>query len=109
MPDEDGYPTEAELEKIRMWNHPTNNWRPKFDFTGLLDYIRGLWKYDDYFQGPDVNGIYHISTGGWSGNESLMSALEEDVLFWMMCWQKSERGGHYEFEVRPITRSEATE
>jgi hypothetical protein len=42
---------------------------------------------------------WSISTGGWSGNESLIEALQRNHIFWSLCWMKSERGGHFVFEV----------
>jgi len=45
---------------------------------------------------------YH--TGGWSGNEDVIGALKNNLLFWPMFWQKSTRGGHYFFRIYPIKR-----
>jgi hypothetical protein len=39
-----------------------------------------------------------LHTGGWSGNEEIISVLQNSM-FWVMYWQKSERGGHYYFEL----------
>ena len=96
--DADGYPTEEELEKIRTWSHP------KYDYTGLLDYVGSHWWYPEYFhKEPTKAGAqYKISTGGWSGNEELIGALQENLVFWGLCWVSSRRGGHYEFETRKL-------
>ena len=29
-----------------------------------------------------------------------MSALQDNFLFWSMCWKQTRRGGHYIFEIR---------
>ena len=42
---------------------------------------------------------FELHTGGWSGNEEIMSALRSSM-FWILYWMKSERGGHYYFTVR---------
>jgi hypothetical protein len=91
--DNDGYPEEHELKSVRLWPHECG-WR------GLMDNVRDLWKYPDYFGGPDEKGMYKLSTGGWSGNEEIIYALQKNTMFWMMCWVSSRRGGHYEFEVK---------
>ena len=91
----DEYPREDELKTIEEWDFRKNS------ITDLLDFVRRLWKYDDRFvlTGKKVLRLY-LSTGGWSGNESLIIALRQNFLFWAMCWKKQERGGHYWFTVR---------
>ena len=43
---------------------------------------------------------YRIATGGWSGNEDVIDALEDsEGMFWIVCWQESKRGGAYQFEI----------
>lgn len=88
----DEYPTIAELRRVRAW--------PLEDgFDALLEYVRGLWWMPDWGW-RQTQRRYYISTGGWSGNEDLITALEENrSLFWVICWVSSRRGGHYEFEV----------
>lgn len=39
-----------------------------------------------------------LHTQGWSGNESIVNALQK-TMFWFMFWQKSVRGGHYYFKI----------
>jgi len=88
--DADGYPDEEELKRIREWP-------PQDGYVTLLEYVRILWRYQDYF--TRSSNRYYLSTGGWSGNESLVEALAQNMVFWAMCWRLSKRGGHYEFEV----------
>ena len=88
----DDYPDDDELEKIKKWR-----WD---DSKGLMEYVCDLWR--DYgFIKQDEN-IYELSTGGWSGNEDIIGALQENTMFWAMYWWSSRRGGHYEFRVRNI-------
>lgn len=92
MADADGYPDERDLERIREW--------PWADFPGLMEFVRSIWWMPEW--GWRKHGAqYSISTGGWSGNESIIAALADNRLFWMTCWESSRRGGHYTFTVRP--------
>lgn len=86
----DGYPTESTCQAIREW--------PYSDLPGLFDFMQAAWSYPTLFT-PDGSGGYRISTGGWSGNEGLIDAMQENVMAWSLCWQSSKRGGHYEFEI----------
>jgi hypothetical protein len=76
------------------------------DFKGLMEFCRKAWKWETYFNiKEDENEssktlICEISTGGWSGNESIIGALQDNMMFWMMCWEQSRRGGHYIFNVK---------
>jgi hypothetical protein len=85
----DGYPTEATLEAIKQWPHT--------DFDGLVSFCARAWHYCDYWARDGQHIEAH--TGGWSGNESTINALGENLMFWLMCWQESKRGGHYVFEL----------
>lgn len=63
---------------------------------GLIDHLQKLWEWDDYIS---WDGEYlELHTGGWSGNEMVIMALEK-TFFWFFYWQKSERGGHYYFTI----------
>jgi hypothetical protein len=109
MPDDDGYPTEQELERIRSWAKDSAAAKEPLQFTALMDYLRGIWWMPTWgFHGPheakdeffDTNiRRYQLSTGGWSGNEDLIEALQQNFFFWSFCWQSSRRGGHYVFEI----------
>ncbi len=43
--------------------------------------------------------ILELHTGGWSANEEIINTLQDNKLFWLMWWWKTERGGYYTFEI----------
>lgn len=89
----DGYPEKHELKKIEKWDYN--------DFEGLMEYVKELlWQYADCGYWKKGRKYYRISTGGWSGNEEIIGALQANLMFWSMCWVSSRRGGHYMFEIR---------
>ena len=87
--DKDGYPDDLELETIRTWDCN--------DFHGLMAYVHELWKYADCGYWKQDEDVYHISTGGWSGNEDIIAAMNKNEMFWTLRWCSSKRGGHYVF------------
>lgn len=96
---DDGYPTEADRKVIAAW--------PFGQFRELMECIRQAWHFGDWGwseEDADDDGTkvrrYTISTGGWSGNETLIGAMQDNYLFWATCWVQSRRGGHYVFEVK---------
>lgn len=95
---EAGYPSETSLDIIRKWEI--------HDYAHLMDFVRDIWKYADWgwTETPHEKGgtLYTISTGGWSGNEDIIGALQDNQMFWIMCWQSARRGGHFEFQVSPM-------
>ena len=98
--DANGYPDDDELDKIANW--------PAADAIGLLRYVKHLWKYPEYWNECGT-GCCQISTGGWSGNEDLIAAMEKNRMWWLFHWHSSKRGGHYEFRACIPTKSEAVE
>lgn len=94
--DEDGYPTQETIDRVRTW--------PAEDTPGLFAFLQALWAYRDRFVPETVTELgrdrvhWHVSTGGWSGHEDLIEALEQNRLVWLLCWIQSRRGGHYIFE-----------
>ena len=92
MLDENNYPDEESLEKIRKWDIF------KQGVSGLLELIEENtnWADRQIYQGKRGKYIYH--TGGWSGNEDVIEALTHTT-FWFLFWQMSKRGGHYYFRI----------
>ena len=90
MLDRDGYPTEEALNTIKTWNRGDRQ---------LFEYIQDLWWPGEW--GFTVDGDeYRLATGGWSGNEDIIGAMQDNFMFWMRCWMESHRGGLYVFRVR---------
>lgn len=77
-----GYPTEETLERIRTWPTPTFA-----DMHAAMDFAGRAWRSPEYWERtvervgalrPQI--VYTFSTGGWSGNESIVSAIEANVM-----------------------------
>ena len=100
--DEDGYPTDIALQAIQQWH-----WT---DVRGWFEFIHSIWWMADWgwteTYGPDEHdpekAVTRISmaTGGWSGNESCIRAMQSNNMMWHLNWLQSRRGGHYIFELR---------
>lgn len=100
------YPTDEQLQRIESWPHD--------DPAGWFAFIKASgnywpeesWGWDE-MDGPDPEcwyldkpgRIYRISTGGWSGNESILGAMVKNLTLWGITWVSRRRGGHYEFQV----------
>ena len=101
--DGDGYPSRGALTKIRNWKV-----RDQASLEAFWAFVRRTWKPPDYFQEHEP-GHWYLSTGGWSGNEDVIRALDRNYVFWSLCWQQSRRGGHYIFHIadriRPVMLS----
>ena len=100
--DEDGYPTEAALEIVRIWH-----WS---DAQGWFEFIKSIWYMSswgwsesdaehEYIKDSKVH-VYNISTAGWSGNESIIREMQNSNMMWHLNWVQSRRGGHYIFELK---------
>ena len=99
MPDRDGYPTDEELSRIAKW--------PAEDPFGWFEFIKSCWWAADWgwteFDGKDDEQacrVFQLSTGGWSGNEDILSTMKTHCILWSLSWQEHRRGGHYTFRVR---------
>lgn len=85
----DPYPTEEEVARIKEWPHE--------DLRGLMEFVRSLWWPDQKI--PQDGNTYRLATGGWSGNEDIVSALRSNMMFWVLCWESSRRGGLHIFTL----------
>lgn len=94
------YPSDADLKKIAEWD--------VYDPFGLVEFIRPIWHYGDWgfkIKGGSKVKTLTLHTGGWSGNESTIAALQDNG-FWTLYWDTSSRGGHYTFKIRMVRWSD---
>ena len=92
------YPSEKELKTIKEWDVL------KKPVADLLEFIKSIWWTPDWgfkLKGKEVLRL-ELHTGGWSGNEDIIRALQDNLMFFTLYWQKTYRGGHYYFEIRKI-------
>jgi hypothetical protein len=93
------YPTDEQLEAIKAYHGN--------DADGMVPLIEAAYNqhygamrledaHDDILDRPLKR--LTLITGGWSGNEDIIHALETNAIWWMVTWRLSERGGRYVFE-----------
>lgn len=96
------YPTDEQLNEIENWDY-------KLGFMPLIDYIESLW-WNPSWGFKLYKGRNHLfkrrvlklqlHTGGWSGNERIIEALQRNYIFWAICFYKEIVGGHFWFHIR---------
>lgn len=100
--DNEGYPEAKELQLIKDWDYK--------DVFNLIEYLYERWHFGAWgfnqswgrqsLTKKNVLNV-HMSTGGWSGNESLIHALKENQFFCLLWHAQWNRGGHYKFCINP--------
>lgn len=100
--DKDGYPTDESLQIIRDWKITSN-----FAIKDLLAYAEKCWRYKFKIRarGTGQKRWIYIATSGWSGNEDVIRALQDNRVFWALCWLESRRGGGFKFLTSPVKES----
>ena len=96
--DKNNYPDEKSLKEIKEWDIL------KQGVQGLLDLVEENTHLADWSFSITGKRVlrFEYHTGGWSGNEDVINALHHNILFWPLFWEKSTRGGHYYFKIKPI-------
>jgi len=95
------YPTDEQLDAVKSWDFRAATVTAWFQFIKTIWWMPD-WGWHEYDGVDDFEHrirVYHISTGGWSGNESIISAMVGTV-GWMVSFYQHRRGGHYEFRVK---------
>ena len=88
--DDDGYPEGGMLRSVTLW--------PATLRHEWLDYIAQNWPPTGKATWGDDE--LRLVTGGWSGCEEIIQAMQQNTMCWMMCWESSFRGGTYRFKAR---------
>jgi hypothetical protein len=99
----DDYPSDEDLARIKAWSH--------VDLAGALDFVASIWHWPEFGVSrelkPHERFVVHadegdkylrLSTGGWSGNEDIIEAMQENTLLTVMTWRLSTRGGLHIFK-----------
>jgi|SRR5690625_1557337 len=109
MLDSDGYPRDEVLDRIT-----------EMHFLDALDLVGELWSYPwayrkeltpkeaaflmfDHGELGKLE-VWRFLTGGWSGNESLIGALRENLMVWGFAWQVSTKSGLHIFAANKVYR-----
>ena len=92
----DEYPRDSELRMLAKWDFE------KRSVHKFLSEIERLWHWPDWGFNLKGKNVLRLSlhTGGWSGNESIIGAIEKNFIFWATCWQETRVGGHYKFTIK---------
>jgi hypothetical protein len=97
----DRYPTNDELKQIREWQYED-------DYEKLAEFVCEIWNWPEFgatfrdWAKDDFDMPYRelrLATGGWSGNESIINALYNNMMFRMLCWYSNHRGGLHIFHI----------
>jgi hypothetical protein len=96
LTDEHGYPTDEALDFLRTFTGSAHQLVEHLD-----EAMRGyggvkVERTTDDFDRP-IRQVY-MATGGWSGNEEIVSHLMRSF-FWFAYWESSKRGGAFTFHV----------
>ena len=63
-----------------------------------LRFCARCWNKDYGFVYRDGPNICFV-TRGWSGNELIIGAMEQNHAMWSICWESSHRGGLHVFQM----------
>lgn len=85
------YPSRSDLRRVKKW--------PREDIEGLFTFLKSIWWPDGDWGWTWRGRKIRVSTGGWSGNEELIIALQKNHLIWALTWEETRVGGHYKFEI----------
>lgn len=98
--DENRYPTPEYLEYIEKYNPIKRG-----GYDELLNSLSETWMYKDwgFIRKRPIKEKFTLilHTGGWSGNEEIIGALQNNIYVWYY-WKMKKAGGHYWFSLPTI-------
>ena len=92
------YPSQDMLDRIANLSILSN---PPVGMSSMDEFMKMI----KYAWNHDMGKIVHardpfkleLTTGGWSGNEDIVTAIQSNYMFWGLYWQMSKRGGYHLF------------
>ncbi len=93
----DGGMTDETHEKIARWGAEAIDAFDPHPFRGLLAFALNCFN-RDYGKIIWASGELTLITGGWSNNEQVISALQQNLVWWGRHWESSTRGGQHVFD-----------
>ena len=98
--DQDGYPTEEALGRIRTTQDPNEALRALEEtWNDRYGSVSSSPSYNEWQVArlEDGDHALRFATGGWSGNEDALEAFGQNAIAWMMTWRLSAVGGLFIF------------
>lgn len=95
--DGNGYPTNEGIRALRVFEGTPSQLVEVLTMTfGKMGRVAAEPPQKDDFDREFIE--VYLATGGWSGNEEMISALQHSF-FWFSYWEMSKRGGAFTFHV----------
>lgn len=93
--DTDGYPTTEILDYIRFFDGT-----PRDLIAMVVELFRGGYaSVEEGLSDTGRPGLHlRLATGGWSGCEDVVDALQ-NTMFWTVFWRSTIYGGGYDFHI----------
>jgi hypothetical protein len=96
--DREGYPVDEFLDQLEKWRN----------LEEVMHAVADAWKWpEDFYEA--LPGLWVAHTLGWSGNESLISALFKNPLFIWCAKYMEVSGGHYVIAITDEAKSKFDE
>ena len=96
--DEHGNVTDYAVNVISRW--------PADDWDGLLEFLNDVWNHT-YGKMIFSAATVEFITGGWSENEQILSALQENYAIHSRDWFSSHRGGRSVYGLQTTRRTDS--
>jgi len=98
--DDEGYPTEESLGKLKEALSSENIEKAFNDFYSALkeNFYPDCFGLTRVEVRGEVIDVWEYHTLGWSGNEDIIRVLEQSWM-WGMLLERYDSGGHYYFKV----------
>lgn len=101
--DSDGDPTEETLAAIEGWKFDSGGEKGCDPWAKFVEFVKKAWNLDYGAireESEDGKNLLCFITGGWSSNEAVQGAMNRNMMFRLMRWHSSYRGGVTKYLVK---------